>query len=75
MISSRSNVIHLPELTDQQVAERFYRSHAAQGEFFRRFGLAVVPTRGKVEGLPRMAQLLVEAWARARFATATSRGE
>lgn len=68
VISSRSNIHHLPELTDAQVLERFSRSHAAQAEFFHRFGLAVVPTRGKVPGLLRWVQMAVEAWGRARFA-------
>lgn len=68
MISARTNnVVHLPQLTDAQVAERFAKSWAAQEEFFRRFGLAVVPTRTPVKGLPRWAQMAVDAWAKERF--------
>jgi hypothetical protein len=44
------------------------RSIEIQREAFVRHGLVVVPTRGKVEGLPRLVQIAVEAYARVRFA-------
>lgn len=60
-------VTTLPDLTEDQLARRLATSFAEQRRYFERYGLVVVPTRGKADGMPRLLQLSVEAWARGRF--------
>lgn len=43
------------------------RSIEIQREAFVRHGLVVVPTRGKAEGLAKLTQMAIEAWAKVRF--------
>jgi hypothetical protein len=54
-------------VTEEDMERRLAMSEAEQAKYFHRYGLALVPTRGKVEGLARFIQMGVEAWARVRF--------
>lgn len=68
MTHIRTSLARAPSaVTEEDIDRRLTMSHAEQAAYFERYGLAVVPTRGKVDGLPRLIQMGVEAWARVRF--------
>ena len=59
--------------SDDEIARRLATSREAQRKAFERHGLVVVPTRGKAEGLPRLVQIAVEAWAKTTLKAGESR--
>jgi hypothetical protein len=68
MTPIRGNVVALPgTLGEDELAKRLIDSVDVQRRYFLRYGLVVVPTRGKVMSLPRILQASVEAWARVRL--------